>query len=147
MTDLLISQEKQKKRSSWLLIASLSLLSIQKTNIQIGNYLLEQKKYRNFAPLYLIRQKIAKAIDVHTRPSACFHCVLPSIQQEGTVNGIAAIYMLRKRHFFYQLRKLRLHDPNSAEIQNFMIPTELKILLSWFLLPLRPFDVGDADER
>ena len=80
MTDLSMSKEK-KKRSSWRLTASPSLLSIRQTNIRRGKHLLEQERYRDFAPLYLIRQKIARAIDVHTRPLACFRRMLPSIQQ------------------------------------------------------------------
>ena len=66
ITDLSMSKKK-KKRSSWLLIASPSLLSIQQTNIRIGAHQLEQERYResdrcahppvgmlpSYAPVYL----------------------------------------------------------------------------------------------
>ena len=93
--DCLSMSKERKKRTSWLLIASTSLLSIQQTNIRIGKHLLEQERYRDFAPLYLIRQKIAKAIDMHTRPSACFRRMLPSIQH--SFNVITSQNLCRRR--------------------------------------------------
>lgn len=36
-----------------------------------ASIILEQERYRASIPLYLIRQKTARALDVHTRPSAC----------------------------------------------------------------------------
>ena len=66
MTDLSMKKEK-KKKSFWLLIASPSLLSIKQTNIHIRKHLLGWERYRNSAPVYQIRRRIAMLRSVYSR--------------------------------------------------------------------------------